>query len=58
MKIKIDACPMVVSNKLKFLFARHYNVEVFLANSGSAIKLIAVYEDKHGERHESVLGDL
>ena len=49
---------MVVSNKLKFLFARHYNVEVFLANSGSAIKLIAVYEDKHGERHESVLGDL
>ena len=56
MRIPLQNCPMVVSNQLKFLFAKYDDVKVVLAGGGSRIRLLAIYKDWQGNHCEVILG--
>jgi len=56
MRLPLSNCPMVISNQLKFLFAKYDDVKVVLAGGNSEAKLIAIYKDWQGNHCEITLG--
>lgn len=57
MKIALTDCPMVVSNRLKFLHGKYKDVKIVLGGSpGQGTHLYAVYIDWNGKKREDVIG--
>jgi len=57
MKIALKDCPMVVSNRLKFLHSKYKDVKIVLGGSaGKGTHLYATYTDWKGKKREDVIG--
>lgn len=57
MKIRLDECPMTVSNRLRLYFSKYKDVVVHLQAIAPGLQLVVTYTDWKGEKQERTIGE-